>query len=104
MELKTSTIHRNLAARFKIMGMDAFDLIFLLLFAEIMNLIFGGTRLQLYLVFILPLVIGLILFFSKRNKPDKYLIHLIRYYILQGHFSAGSISGNEEKMKRRIYY
>lgn len=102
-ELNVSTVHRNLDAKLTIGGMDAPDLILVALLASINNMIFGGTSLEPYLVFGLPLLLAVILFFGKRNKPDQFLVHFARYYITPGQFCAGETLNTEEKRRKRIY-
>lgn len=102
-ELRTSTVHRNLDSKLKILGMEAQDLIFIMLFASVMNLIFGKTALSFVLVFIVPLIMGIILFFAKRGKPENYLIHLIRYYVTSGYYSCALDSKEHQKMQGKIY-
>jgi hypothetical protein len=100
--LKTSTVHRKLDARLKIAGLEAPDLLAVLLFAAVMNLIFGQTALALPMVIVLPSLLLLILFFGKRDKPDGFLIHLLRFYITPGIYCAGDEGTNELLKRRRI--
>ena len=90
--------------KLKMMGMEVQDLIFILLFASIMNLCFGKTKLALYLVFICPSVAALVLILGKRGKPDRFLVHWLRYYLQKGHFVAGSEAKERDLLKRRIYF
>lgn len=101
-ELKSSTVHRNLDARLKIVGMEVHDLLFILLFASVMNLLFGRTALAIYLVFLFPLALATVLFLAKRNQPDKYLIHLFRFYMSPGFYSAGEASVTSLGIPKRI--
>ena len=84
--------------------MEAHDLIFILLFASIMNLLFGGTRFALYLVFVLPSLLAFVLWVGKRGKPDSFLVHWLRYYFQAGHFVAGSEAKDRSLLKQRIYF
>ena len=86
----------------KIVGLEIHDLLFVLLTASVMNLIFGRTRLALYLVFLLPGLMAVGLFFAKRNKPERYLIHLLRYTLSPGFFSAGAQPARASQKKARI--
>ena len=104
MELNCSKVHRNLDVKLKMMGMDAHELIFILLFASVMNLLFGGTRLALYLVFVLPSLMALVLVVGKKDKPNGFLVHWLRYYFQAGHFVAGSETKNRDMLKQRIYF
>ena len=103
MKLEVSKVHRRLDARLHILGLEAHDLLFVLLFASIMNLIFGTTFLAPYFVFILPIFIGLILYFSKRNKPPHYLMHFLKYKLTPGFYSAGEEGKFEIHRRRKIY-
>lgn len=102
MELKSSTVHRNLDAKLKVVGLEVHDLLFVLLFASVMNLLFGKTAFAIYLVFLLPMTMAGVLFFAKRNKPDQYLIHLIRFYLSPGFYSAGQTNSGEDRMRAKI--
>jgi hypothetical protein len=93
-------VHRKLDARLKIAGCEAPDLLAVLLFAAVMNLIFGQTFLALPMVIIFPSILLLILFFGKRDKPDGFLIHLLRFHITPGFYSAGD-EGVYENLKQR---
>ncbi|PIP89074.1 MAG: hypothetical protein COW01_15935 [Bdellovibrionales bacterium CG12_big_fil_rev_8_21_14_0_65_38_15] len=103
MKLNQSIIHRKLDSKLKIVGLEVHDLLFVLLFAAIMNLIFGQTTLGFYLVFVVPLLMAFVLFITKRNKADGYLIHLIRFYVDSGKYSAGMRSKNHEAKRMKIY-
>lgn len=103
MSLKTSLIHRNLDNKFKIVGLEAHDLLFVLILGAILNLLFGHTTIGLAVAMGLPLTFAIILFYVKRDKPDKYLIHLIKFYLSPGHYSAGTHPKNNNNLKGKIY-
>jgi len=68
-----------------------------------MNLIFGQSAMGTIMVFVVPLCIAAILYFIKRNKPDNYLIHFIKYHIEPGYLSSGNEGEFETLRKGRIY-
>jgi len=43
------------------------------------------------------------LYFAKRNKPENYLIHLIKYHLEPGLLSAGEDGVSEINRSRKIY-
>lgn len=102
-KLKSSTVHRHLDRSLKVMGFEAVDLILILLFASIMNFIFGQTFLSIWLVFILPVSLLIGLHFLKRHHPQHYLGDLLGYILMPGFFYAGSESDSELKRKRSPY-
>ena len=99
MELSRSTVHRGLEVRMKVGGMEAIDLIATLMLAAISNLL----QLPTVLVLGLPAATLLILYFGKRNKPDSFLLHLARYYLTPGHYSAGEPSRHGERVEFKIF-
>ena len=102
-ELNSSTVHRHLDRSLKVMGFEAIDLIVTLLFASIMNFIFGQTFLAFLLVFILPITALFGLYFIKRRHPSHYLGDLINYFLIPGYYYAGIVGKNELKRKQGFY-
>ena len=80
-ELLTSSVPRTLETKSKIMGFELSDVLFLLLNLSIQNLIFGGTSMKMPMVFGTSLVLGLMLFFFKRGKPDNYIQHYFEHLL-----------------------
>ena len=103
MELNTSTVHRKLDAKLKIAGLEAPDLLSVMIFAAIMDLFFGRTGLALPLVVVLPSVMLLGLYIGKRDKPDGFMVHLARFYLTPGFLSAGEESKFEDRMRNPIF-
>ena len=74
-ELLTSNVPRTLETKSKIMGFELSDVLILLLNLSMQNLIFGGTSLKIPMVFGSSFILGSLLFFFKRGKPDNYIQH-----------------------------
>ena len=53
-------------------------------------------------VLVLPLSALIALFFIKRNRPDNYLINLLRYYMLPGHYQAIAKARTEKELLKAI--
>lgn len=87
--LKTSTVHRKLDAKFKIGGVDATDLLAVLILSAIMNLFFGQLPIGPIFVFGPPTILFLMLYFGKRGKPDGYLLYAFKYFLSPGELRAG---------------
>ena len=87
--LGTSPIYRNLDAKFKIGGVEAQDLILVLISGAMMNLFFGQLSIGPLFIFGVPTVLFLSLYFGKRGKPEGHLIHLFKFYISSGEIQAG---------------
>ncbi|MGZ6442417.1 MAG: hypothetical protein ACXWRU_20340 [Pseudobdellovibrionaceae bacterium] len=89
--LLTSTVPRTLETKNKILGFELLDVLLLLLNLSIQNLIFGGTALKIPMVFGTSLVIGGLLFFLKKGKPDQYLPHFFEHMISATHRPTNSL-------------
>ena len=87
--LETSTIYRNLDAKFKIGGVDASDLLSVLILAAVMNLFVGQFSFGPIFIFGLPAMLFCALYFGKKGKPEGYLQQVIKYYISSGELHAG---------------
>lgn len=87
--LKSSTVYRKLDAKFKIGGVEATDLLAVLLLGAVMNLIFGRLSIGPIFIFGLPGVLFCALYFGKRGKPEGYLPHALKFYISPGELHAG---------------
>lgn len=74
-ELLTSSVPRTLETKSKIMGFELSDVLILLLNLSMQNLIFGGTSMKIPMVFGSSFILGSLLFFFKRGKPDNYIQH-----------------------------
>lgn len=94
--LDRSSVHRKLDAKFKIGGMDAADLIAVLLLAGVMNLFFGRMSIGPILIFGPAGILLAVLYFGKRGKPDGYLASLLKY-----HLSSGRIFASEKKEEEK---
>lgn len=92
--LKSSTVHRKLDAKFKIGGMEAMDLLSVLLAAAILNLFLGRLSFGPLFIFGIPGILFFALYFGKRGKPDGYLMHALKFYISTGELHAGSLEEN----------
>lgn len=102
--LRTSTIYRRLETKLQIMGLEAHDLLFTLLFAAILNLFFGQTDFGTYLIFTLPPLLIFILYFGKRGKPEGHLNHFLRFYLTPGFYSASKEPQSIDQLRRKIKY
>lgn len=79
--LLTSTVPRALEGKSKIFGFEISDVLVLFTNLSIQNLIFGETAFKAVMVWGTTLILGFVLFFVKRGKPEKYLNHLAEYIV-----------------------
>ena len=89
MSLLVTKVPRALDIKTKLFGFELGDLLLIFVYLALSNFIFGSTHLKFPFVWLGTAVIAVILYFTKRGKPDHYLQHLGEYYFAQGIFSAG---------------
>ena len=87
--LKTSAVHRKLDAKFKIGGIEATDLLAVLILAAIMNLFFGRFSFGPIFFLGLPAVLFVALYLGKKGKPEGFLLHAMKFYLSPGELHAG---------------
>ncbi len=101
-ELDSSIVHRNLDTKLKVVGLEALDLLLVLLLSALMGLFFDGGKLGFIFIFLVPVSLLVFLFFIKRNKPDGYIKDIFKFYLGRGHFSASEELVNQRKLSKRI--
>jgi ABC-type multidrug transport system fused ATPase/permease subunit len=101
-ELDSSVVHRNLDTKLKIVGLEALDLLLVLVISAIMGLFFDGGKLGFIFIFLVPVTLLVSLFFIKRNKPDGYIKDILKFYLTRGHYSASEELKNKNKMNFKI--
>ena len=87
--LLVSHVPRTLEAKSKIFGFELGDVLILFLNLSIQNLVFGESSFKYPMVYGGTALLGFILFFVKRGKPDSYLQHLSQYMVSPTAFYAG---------------
>jgi hypothetical protein len=102
LELEASVVHRNLDTKLKIVGLEALDLLLVLMLSAMMGLFFDGGKLGFIFVFLVPVTLLASLFVIKRNKPDGYIKDVLKFIITRGHFSASEELKNQERLKTKI--
>ena len=88
MEIKTTLVSKCLDKKMVIMGFEIPDLLAIFLTLSILNFFFGATSVKIVAVWLPTIMLALVLRFSKRGKPDNFLIHWIRFQIRPGVLSA----------------
>lgn len=100
--LKTSRVHRKLDTRLKILGFEIMDLLAIMMLAAVNNLILGRLKFAPVFVIVIPAVLAAILYIVKRDKPENYLLHLLRYLSSPGFYSAGLKNEKLEEKRRNL--
>lgn len=101
-ERDSSVVHRNLDTKLKIVGLEALDLLLVLILSAMMGLFFDGGKVGFIFIFLGPLGLLTTLFIIKRNKPDGYIKDALKFYLGRGHYSASEELKNQDKLLRKI--
>lgn len=86
--MRTTNVSKCLDKKLIMFGFEVFDILTIFLTLSVLNFIFGQSSMKWLFVWLPTLAIALILKFSKRGKPDKYLIHWLRFQVKPGVLSA----------------
>lgn len=103
-QLNSSVVHRNLDSKVKFFGMELFDVLVVAGTASIINLLFGQTSIGGPMVFGLPSLLALVIYFGKKGKPERFLQDYIKFQSLPGIMFSGSFPLNENKRLNEVYY
>ena len=98
--MRTVPVSKCLDKQLKIAGFEVFDLLAIFLVLSALNLFFGQTGYSLFLVWLPSSLLAILLRYGKRDKPEKYLVHLLRYWVRPGIYSAFLESQNQKSIKR----
>ena len=88
MGLRVSEDSKCLNKKLLILGFEIPDLLVIFLLLSLLNLTLGPTGHRLALVWLPSFLFALILRFSKRGKPDNFLIHLVRFHLAPKNLEA----------------
>lgn len=100
--LKSSQVHRKLDAKLKIIGFEIMDLLAILMLAAFNNLFLGRTSFAPVFVLVIPSIVAVGLYLVKRNKPEGFLVHWLRYVSSPGVYSSGQVNHAIEEKRRRL--
>lgn len=86
--LEQNKVSKSLERKLLIMGFEVLDLLVIFLLLSVLNFLFGSSSYQLFLVWMPPALLALILKIAKKDKPDNFLIHFLRYWVSPGILKA----------------
>jgi len=69
-------------------GFEVPDILAIFLTLSVLNFLFGQTSMKLLFVWAPTLCLAGVLRYGKRGKPDKFLVHWLRFQIKPGVYSA----------------
>lgn len=88
MSLRDSSVSQCLDKKLIMFGFEVFDLLAIFICLSTLNFIFGQTNMKFLFVWLPTIIVGLILRIGKIGKPDKFLIHWLRFQVKPGILSA----------------
>jgi hypothetical protein len=86
--MRVTAVSKCLDRKLILFGYEVFDLLAIFMALSILNLVFGQTPLKWLFVWLPTLALALLLRYGKRGKPEKYMIHWVRFQIRPGVYSA----------------
>ena len=88
--LLTTKVPRSLEMKTKLFGFELADVLIIFGNLTLTNLVFGTTPFRIPVVWGSTLILGILLFFVKRGKPDGYLQHYGEFLIAADYRAAGA--------------
>ncbi len=88
MSLKTTPVSKCLDKKLIIFGFEVLDLLAIFLTLSLLNFIFGRSGFKIVLIWLPSVALAVLLRVSKRNKPENYLMHWLRFQFRPGVWSA----------------
>lgn len=93
MPLHQTPVPRSLDKKLTMFGYELAEILCIFIFLAAMNLLFGRT--SILMTWIPPIVLAIFLRIGRKNRPENYLLHLIRFRFSPGTFSAFSDPTND---------
>ena len=99
--LFVSGVPRALEMKSRLFGFELTDLLLIFLTLSLTNLLFGGSAYRYFLVWAPTTLLACTLFFMKRGRPDKYLQHLIEFFVRPSYRAAGAVDPDYIRFRLR---
>ncbi len=79
MNLKITEVSRCLDKKIMVLGFEVPDLLIIFLTISILNYLFGTSNAKWLFVWTPSLLLTVLIRYTKRGKPDNYLLHWLRF-------------------------
>ena len=86
--MRTTSVSRCLDRKLVLFGFEVLDLIAVFLLLSVLNYVFGQLPFKWLFVWAPSVTLACVLRWGKRGKPEKYLVHWVRFQIKPGVYSA----------------
>lgn len=86
--IEMSKVSRSLDRKSLILWLEVTDIFALVTVCSVLNLIFGGTGLKFYFVYLPTLILAVTLVITKRGKPEGFLLHFLKFHFRAKHLSC----------------
>jgi len=86
--MRTTSVSKCLDRKLVLFGFEVLDLLAVFLLLSVLNFVFGQLPFKWLFVWAPSVSLACVLRWGKRGKPDKYLVHWIRFQIKPGVYSA----------------
>lgn len=86
--MRTVSMSKSLDRKLMLLGYEVADVLAIFLTLSVLNLLFGQSGFSVLLVWFPSASLAIVLRVTKRGKPDRYLLHWLRYQTKPGIYSA----------------
>ena len=91
-----SHCNRNLERKVKIFGFEIFDLLLLGIVLAVLNITFKMSNYSFFISWGGTVLMGSLLYITKRNKPENFLLHKLQYWFRPRVYFAGIFDVNQK--------
>ncbi len=100
--MRTVPVSKCLDKKLILFGYEVPDVLAIFLTLSILNFLFGQTSLSVAFVWAPTLALAVILRIGKRGKPEKHLIHWVRYQFQPGTYCAFNEPTKNQPFKKEV--
>lgn len=86
--MRSIDVSKSLDRKLTLLGYEVMDVLAIFLTLSVLNLLFGQSGAAWLMVWLPSVSLAVVLRVGKRGKPDKYLLHWLRYQTKPGVYSA----------------
>ena len=101
MDLVTRSMSKCLDKKLILFGFEIFDIFVIFLTLALLNFLFGNSNYKILLVWLPVAALAATLRLGKRGKPEKFILHWLKYQFKPGIYSAFPAPTKTMTIKRR---
>jgi len=99
--MHSTPVSKSLDKKLRVFGFEVMDLFVVFFGLSVLNLLFGNS---LVMVWLPSIMFAITLRLSKRGKPEKFIMHWMRYQITPATYSAFEKPSHGVSLRKAIWH